>query len=54
MKYKTQNKIISEFSKQAINVLVATKVAEEGLDIRKCNLVVRFDPLTVSKGPFPG
>jgi superfamily II DNA/RNA helicase len=26
-----------------LNLLVATRVAEEGLDFRACNLVVRFD-----------
>ena len=48
MKVKTQNKIIAQFAEQKINILIATRVAEEGLDIRKCNLVVRFDPLQVS------
>lgn len=27
-----------------LNLLVATKVGEEGLDIQSCCLVVRFDP----------
>jgi hypothetical protein len=31
-------------------VLIATKVAEEGLDFRACNLVVRFDALTTVTG----
>lgn len=49
MKCKRQNKILTEFATQQVNTLVATSVAEEGLDIRKCNLVVRFDLMTVGQ-----
>ncbi|KAG2567328.1 hypothetical protein PVAP13_7NG350064 [Panicum virgatum] len=41
--------IIEKFSSGEVNLLVATNVGEEGLDIQTCCLVVRFDlPETVS------
>ena len=43
MKSKQQEKILAKFHKSEFNVLVSTSVVEEGLDVRKCNLVVRFD-----------
>jgi len=43
MKSTEQSKILSRFKAADFNVLVATSVVEEGLDVRKCNLVVRFD-----------
>ncbi|MQL91412.1 hypothetical protein Taro_024008 [Colocasia esculenta] len=27
-----------------VNIIVATQILEEGLDVQSCNLVVRFDP----------
>ncbi|KAI9283954.1 hypothetical protein BC943DRAFT_294415 [Umbelopsis sp. AD052] len=43
MGYKNQNRIISKFRNGEVNLLIATNVAEEGLDIQPCNLVLRFD-----------
>ncbi|KAI3783735.1 hypothetical protein L1987_42821 [Smallanthus sonchifolius] len=38
-----QNKIVDEFRKGTVNIIVATSILEEGLDVQSCNLVVRFD-----------
>ncbi|KAL1827714.1 hypothetical protein ACET3Z_006126 [Daucus carota] len=40
---KAQNKIVEEFRKGTVNIIVATSILEEGLDVQSCNLVVRFD-----------
>ncbi|RCV34474.1 hypothetical protein SETIT_7G162200v2 [Setaria italica] len=52
LKNMSRNKmgsIIEKFSSGEVNLLVATSVGEEGLDIQTCCLVVRFDlPETVS------
>ncbi|GAA5973483.1 hypothetical protein JCM8115_004465 [Rhodotorula mucilaginosa] len=45
-----QQAIVAKFRSGERNVLIATKVAEEGLDFRACNLVVRFDALTTVTG----
>ncbi|KAK1295256.1 hypothetical protein QJS10_CPA16g00714 [Acorus calamus] len=29
-----------------VNIIVATQILEEGLDVQSCNLVIRFDPST--------
>jgi endoribonuclease Dicer len=42
MDYRHQNKIIELFRKNKIKLLVATNVAEEGLDIQPCNYVYRL------------
>lgn len=42
---KEQKKILEEFRTQEYNVLVATSVAEEGLDIPSVDLVVFFEPV---------
>ncbi|KAG5574722.1 hypothetical protein H5410_054856 [Solanum commersonii] len=41
-----QNKIVEEFHKGLVNIIVATSILEEGLDVQSCNLVIRFDPPT--------
>jgi len=42
---KEQAKKIKEFSEGNFNVLVATSVAEEGIDIPSCDLVILFEPV---------
>ncbi|KAF9981623.1 Dicer-like protein 1 [Modicella reniformis] len=46
MSFRDQTAIISHFRNKVYNLLIATSVAEEGLDIQPCNFVVRFDPAT--------
>ncbi|XP_062078299.1 dicer-like protein 4 isoform X2 [Humulus lupulus] len=49
MSRKTLNIILEKFRFGELNLLIATKVGEEGLDIQTCCLVIRFDlPETVS------
>ncbi|GJJ70535.1 endoribonuclease Dicer [Entomortierella parvispora] len=48
MSFHQQNAIISGFREKDYNLLVATSVAEEGLDIQPCNVVIRFDPATTT------
>ncbi|KAF8937677.1 hypothetical protein BGZ47_008916 [Haplosporangium gracile] len=43
MNIKAQRKILEGFRKGQYNLLVATDVAEEGIDIDRCRLVIRFD-----------
>ncbi|KAG1233174.1 hypothetical protein G6F35_001373 [Rhizopus arrhizus] len=43
MTFKEQNKVIQKFRTGELNFLIATNVAEEGLDIQPCNFVIRFD-----------
>lgn len=45
LKQKEQKKIIEEFSQGKINVLVATSIAEEGLDIPEVNEVIFYEPV---------
>ncbi len=42
---KEQKKIISEFSNGEINVLCATSIGEEGLDIPEVNAVIFYEPV---------
>ncbi|RAL54473.1 hypothetical protein DM860_001601 [Cuscuta australis] len=41
-----QNTTVEEFRKGIVNIIVATSILEEGLDVQSCNLVIRFDPST--------
>ncbi|CAH2078579.1 unnamed protein product [Thlaspi arvense] len=41
---KKQNEIVEEFRRGLVNIIVATSILEEGLDVQSCNLVVTFDP----------
>lgn len=53
---RKQEEILRKFRMQDRNLLVSTNMLEEGVDIPKCNLVIRFDPprdyrsYTLSKG----
>jgi endoribonuclease Dicer len=40
-----QRTILESFRSDQFNILIATSVAEEGLDIPSCDLVIRFDSL---------
>ncbi|MEK6897439.1 MAG: helicase-related protein, partial [Nanoarchaeota archaeon] len=42
---KEQKKIIHEFSGREINVLCATSIGEEGLDIPEVNVVIFYEPV---------
>lgn len=41
--WKDQENVMERFRTGAINLIFATSVAEEGIDVPRCNLVVRFD-----------
>lgn len=43
MNFKEQQRTVHQFHAGELNVLVATSIAEEGLDIPDCNMIVRFD-----------
>lgn len=43
MNFKKQEKVLRKFRRREFNLLIATSVVEEGLDIPKCNVVCRFD-----------
>lgn len=43
LNYKKQEEVLRQFRRHEFNLLIATCVVEEGLDIPKCNVVCRFD-----------
>ncbi len=43
MTSRNQEKVLQGFRNGDYNVLVSTSVVEEGVDVRKCNLVIKFD-----------
>uniref|UniRef100_A0A672GIR8 RNA helicase n=1 Tax=Salarias fasciatus TaxID=181472 RepID=A0A672GIR8_SALFA len=46
MTQSQQKATIEDFRRNRVNLLISTSVAEEGLDIPECNLVVRYGLLT--------
>lgn len=46
MTQNEQREVISKFRTGKINLLIATTVAEEGLDIKECNIVIRYGLVT--------
>jgi len=45
MKQNEQKEIIEKFSKRQINILIATSVAEEGIDVPNVNRVIFYEPI---------
>lgn len=43
MKSRDQQEVIDNFRSGRVTLLIATSVAEEGLDIQACHSVIRFD-----------
>ncbi|XP_005393366.1 PREDICTED: interferon-induced helicase C domain-containing protein 1 [Chinchilla lanigera] len=46
MTQNEQKEVISKFRTGKINLLIATTVAEEGLDIKECNIIIRYSLVT--------
>ncbi|CAI9584793.1 unnamed protein product, partial [Staurois parvus] len=46
MTQNEQKKVINKFSTGELNLLIATSVAEEGLDIPECNIVIMYGRIT--------
>ncbi|XP_007494333.2 interferon-induced helicase C domain-containing protein 1 [Monodelphis domestica] len=46
MTQNEQKEVINNFRTGKINLLIATTVAEEGLDIKECNIVIRYSLVT--------
>lgn len=46
VEHRRQEEVLKRFRMHDCNVLIGTSVLEEGIDVPKCNLVVRWDPPT--------
>ncbi|XP_060113217.1 interferon-induced helicase C domain-containing protein 1 [Heteronotia binoei] len=46
MTQNEQKEVIDRFRRGKVNLLIATTVAEEGLDIKQCNIVIRYGLVT--------
>lgn len=46
MTQREQNDLLLSFRDGTHKMIIATTVAEEGLDISKCNLVIRYEHVT--------
>jgi endoribonuclease Dicer len=42
--WKKQEDVLRKFRLQDLNLLISTTVLEDGIDVPKCNLIVKFDP----------
>lgn len=40
---KNNNQVLDKFKRGAINLIIATSVLEEGIDLQECNLVISYD-----------
>lgn len=49
MAFNKQKEILNKFQSGTCNLLVATKIAEEGIDIQPCKLVVQFNGFSTIK-----
>lgn len=43
---KNNKKVLEQFRQHKINLIIATSVLEEGIDLPECNLVIRYDTPT--------
>ncbi|GBP14028.1 Endoribonuclease Dcr-1 [Eumeta japonica] len=44
--HRRQEEVLKRFRMHDCNILVGTSILEEGIDVPKCNLVIRWDPPT--------
>uniref|UniRef100_A0A1B6DKN5 ribonuclease III n=1 Tax=Clastoptera arizonana TaxID=38151 RepID=A0A1B6DKN5_9HEMI len=43
LEHRKQEEVLKRFRMRECNILIATSVLEEGIDLPKCNLVIRYD-----------